>query len=140
MEILTLLKANMKRKKGTFVGILLLTAIIVAMMSSIFSVRDNYHAGMQRAFSESASGDIVTYINPENLTEEVRASVESNALVDHVDCYEAFLTQGIGTDKSFDGESHFAMEMRKGIRLFNEDLDGFVSEIPPLLQGEIYLP
>ena len=140
MEILTLLKANIKRKKGTFVGILLLTAIIVAMMSSIFSARDNYQAGMQRAFSESGSGDIVTYINPENLTEEVCASVESNALVDHVDYYEAFLTQGIGTDKNFDWESHFAMEMREGIRLFNENLDGFANEIPPLLQGEIYLP
>ena len=140
MEILTLLKANIKRKKGTFVGILLLTAIIVAMMSSIFSARDNYQAGMQRAFSESGSGDIVTYINPENLTEEVCALVESNALVDHVDYYEAFLTQGIGTDKNFDWESHFAMEMREGIRLFNEDLDDFANEIPPLLQGEIYLP
>ena len=140
MEILTLLKANMKRKKGAFVGILLLTAIIVAMMSSIFSVRENYQAGIQRAFSESGSGDIVTYIKPENLTEEVRALVENNALVDYVDYYEALLTRGIGTDKNFDRESHFAMEMRDGIRLFNEDLDGFVSEIPPLQQGEVYLP
>ena len=140
MEILTLLKANMKRKKGAFVGILLLTAIIVAMMSSIFSVRDNYQAGMQRAFIESESGDIVTYIKPENLTDEVRALVESNALVDYVDYDEAFLTQGIGTDKNFDRETHFVMEMREGIRLFNEELDGFVSEIPPLKQGEIYLP
>ena len=140
MEILTLLKANLQRKKGAFAGVLLLTAIIVSMMSSIFSVRDNYQAGMQRAFSESGSGDIVTYINPENLTEEVRALVEGNALVDHVDYNEAFLTQGIGTDKSFNRERHFAMEMREGIRLFHEDLDGFVSEIPPLLQGEVYLP
>ena len=140
MEILTLLKANMKRKKGAFVGILLLTAIIVAMISSIFSVRDNYQAGMLRALSESGSGDIVTYIKPENLTEEVRALVESNALVDHVGYYEAVMSQGIGKDKYFDREGHFAMEMRDGIRLFNEKLDDFVSEIPPLLQGEIYLP
>ena len=140
MEILTLLKANWKRKKGAFVGILLLTAIIVALMSSIFSVRDNYQAGMQRAFFESGSGDIVTYIKPENLTEEVRALVESNALVDHVDYYEAVMPQGIGTNKNFDREGHFAMEMREGICLFNEDFDGFVYEIPPLLQGEIYLP
>ena len=140
MEILTLLKANLKRKKGAFAGVLLLTAIIVAMMSSIFSVRDNYQAGMQRAFSESGSGDIVAYINPENLTEEVRALVENNALVDYVEYYEAFLTQGIGTDKNFNRERHFAMEMREGILLFQEDLDGFVSEIPPLLQGEVYLP
>ena len=140
MEILTLLKANMKRKRGAFVGILLLTAIIAAMMSSIFSVRENYHAGMQRAFSESGSGDIVTYIKPENLTEEARILVEGNALVDYVDYEEALLIQGIVTDKNFDGEDHFAMEMREGIRLFNEDLDGFISEIPPLLQGEVYLP
>lgn len=140
MEIITLLKANLKRKKGAFVGILLLTAIIVAMMSSIFSVRDNYQAGMLRAFSESGSGDIVAYIKPENLTEEVRALVENNALVDYVDYYEAFLTNGIGTDTDFDSERHYAMEMQEGIRLFHEDLDGFVSEIPPLLQGEVYLP
>ena len=140
MEILTLLKANMKRKKGAFVGILLLTAIIVAMISSIFSVRDNYQDGMLRALSESGSGDIVTYIKPENLTEEVRALVENNALVDHVDYDEAFLTNGIGTDKNFDSERHYAMEMREGIRLFNKDLDGFASEIPTLLQGEVYLP
>ncbi|MCH5270813.1 MAG: ABC transporter permease [Lachnospiraceae bacterium] len=140
MEILTLLKANIKRKKGAFVGILLLTAIIVAMMSSIFSVRENYEAGMHRAFSESGSGDIVAYIKQERLTEEVRTMVESNALVESVDYYEAFLTQGIGTEKRFDSEGHFVMEMREGIRLFNEDLNGFVSEIPPLQAGEIYLP
>ena len=140
MEILTLLKANWKRKKGAFVGILLLTAIIVAMMSSIFSVRDNYQAGMQRAFFESGSGDIVTYIRPENFTEEMRSLVEGNELVDHVDYHEAVLAQGIGTEKNFDREMHFAMEMREGIRLFNKNLDGFVSEIPPLLQGETYLP
>ena len=140
MEIFTLLKANMKRKKGAFVGILLLTAIIVAMMSSIFSVRDNYQAGMQRAFSEPGNGDIVAYIKQDKLTKEVRTLVESNALVESVDYYEAFMTQGIGTEKRFDAEGHFVMEMREGIRLFNEDLNDFASEIPPLQAGEIYLP
>ena len=121
-------------------GILLLTAIIVAMMSSIFSVRENYEAGMQRAFSESGNGDIVAYIKPERFTEEVRTLVESNVLVESMDYYEAFMTQGIGTETRFDSEGHFAMEMREGIRLFNDDLDSFVSEIPPLQAGEIYLP
>ena len=50
MEIITLLKANIRKKKSTFISIMLLMVIIVAAMTSILSVQNNYDQALEDAF------------------------------------------------------------------------------------------
>ena len=90
MEILTLLKANIRKKKGTCISILLLTAIIVTVMTAIYSARDNYDKALENAFVDSGSGDITTFVRREQLTEELRTSVEEHALVERVKYYDLY--------------------------------------------------
>ena len=40
MEILTLLRANVKRKKGTFFGILFLMILVAALLTMLFSIKN----------------------------------------------------------------------------------------------------
>lgn len=140
MEILTLLKANFRRKKGTFISILLLTAIVASMTVSIFSVRENYQTAMETAFEESGSGDIIAIINVSNLTDELRDKLENSELIERVECFDAVVSDGIYSDEHEDSNAQIITTMRDGIKLFNESLSGFETEIPELQRGEIYLP
>lgn len=140
MEIITLLKANIRRKKGTFISILLLTAIVTAMTTSIFSVKSNYQTAMEASFEESDSGDILALIPTVDLTDELREKVENSSLVERVEYHDSIVTRGVECGDNEYTDAQFMSAMRDGIKLFNEDLSGFENSIPTLQSGEIYLP
>lgn len=140
MEILTLLKANIRKKKSTFISILILTALIVAMMTSILAVRDNYNNALEDALEYADTGDITAYVQTELLTDEVRTKVEENELVESVQYIPAFCTNGGSVGDTYDGNGYFLMELVDGVRLYNDKLDGFEKVIPKPESGEIYLP
>ncbi len=140
MDILTLLRANIKKKKGTVISIAVLMAIITAVMTSMISVRDNYRQGMEDAFSSAGSGDTVIMIESKALTDELKESLENSSLVEKVEYYDALGCNGIVSDKEEAQNMMFLSEMRGGIKLFNSGLTGFAEETPELQKGEIYLP
>ena len=57
MDVLTLLWANIRQKKGTCLSILLLTAIIVSAAVSIFSLDQSFNKDMQTAWSKADAPD-----------------------------------------------------------------------------------
>ncbi|MGN0622868.1 MAG: FtsX-like permease family protein [Oscillospiraceae bacterium] len=140
MEILTLLKANIRRKKGTFISIMLLTMIIVTIITAVFSVRDNYENALDNALEYVDSGEINTFIRTDRLTDELLSSVENSSLVEKAECTKTLATNGIDIGDMSDGNSHFMIEMTDKIRLFNSREDGFEESVPQLESGEIYLP
>ena len=139
MEILTLLKANINKKKGSFISVILLSIIIITSMTAILSVRDNCNNAMKKAFETADSGDMMVYLRAEVLTEDLRHSVENSELVGDVRCFDAICTGGSWVRDNRDGNSQFLMKMRDGILLYNDKLDGFEDSIPELKGGEIYL-
>lgn len=140
MEILTLLRANIKKKKGTVISIAVLMAIITAVMTAMISVRDNYTQGMEDAFSAAGSGDTLIFIESNALTDELKEDLENSSLVEKVEYYDALGVNGISHGENSSQNFMLLSEMRGGIRLFNSSLTGFVEEIPELQKGEIYLP
>lgn len=140
MEILTLLKANIRRKKGTFISIMLLTMIIVTVITAVFSVRDNYDRALDNALESVDCGEMNVYIETDFLTDELRQSVENSSLVEKVEYANALATNGIEIGEISDGNPFFMMEMSDQIKLFNSDADGFEESAPELKSGEIYLP
>lgn len=140
MEIFTLLKANIRKKKGTFLSILILMAIISAVTTAIFSVRDNYNKGLLDALQNADWGATTVVVKSESLTDELRTAVEANDLVERVDYYKALCANGAQFENMSEGNSWFLMKMRNGLRLYREDFSGFETEIPRLKKGEIYLP
>ena len=140
MEILTLLKANILRKKGTFISIMLLTAIVTIVITTIFSVKDNYNEAVQNSIEYSDCGDFLTIVRAESLTDELCKKIEEHELVERVDYYPAICSNDIQCGEIYNSNSCFLMEMRDGIRLINENEDGYAKEIPKLKSGEIYLP
>ncbi len=140
MEIFTLVKANIRKKKGLFISIIILMTIVVASIVTILGVKKNYQEGMERAYETADIGEIVALVKKSKMTDELKRKVENSSLVEHVVYYDAIITDGQTVAGKKDLNAGFLSEMREGIELYNGDFDGFVEEIPKLQQGEIYLP
>ncbi len=141
MEILTLLKASLRKKKSTYISILLMTAMIVATMLSILSVRNNYDRALTAAMEYADCGDIRAFIHTSRLTEEVKESVEESELVERVEYTPALVvSNGQRVGEMRDGNTYFMTEVPEKLRLFKEEANGYKDTIPSLGSGEIYLP
>ncbi len=140
MEILTLVKAGIRRKKGTFLCVVLLTAIVVSMLTSMYSVRDNYDKAMDIAMEEAKAGDIALFGRRDNITEKIKDKLEKSELVSEVKYIDTIACGNATVDGETSNNSHFLMTMREGIKLYNSECDGFVENVPQLKAGEIYLP
>ena len=140
MEIFTLVKANIRKKKSSFISIVILMTIVVASIVTILGVKKNYQAGMERAYETSDVGEIVALVKKREMTDELKKKVEESSLVERVVYYDAILYEGLTVGETRDPNVGFLLEMHEGIELYNENFDGFVEEIPKLQQGEVYLP
>lgn len=140
MEIFTLVKANIRKKKSSFISIVILMTIVVASIVTILGVKKNYQAGMERAYETSDVGEIVALVKKREMTDELKKKVEESSLVERVVYYDAILYEGLTVGETKDPNIGFLLEMHEGIELYNENFDGFVEKIPKLQQGEVYLP
>lgn len=141
MEILTLLKANIRCKKGSFFSIVILTFLIMATAAAVLGIRHNYEEALKKAHEHAQIGNSNAFIADSLLTQELLDSVKNSPLVDHVKVDQAIVTQGyaaVGEEK--DSNSYFLLKMREEFRLYREDGDGYADTVPKLEEGEIYLP
>ena len=140
MEIFTLVKANIRKKKSSFISIVILMTIVVASIVTILGVKKNYQVGFDRAIEIADCGDIFAPVKKRKMTDELKKKVEESSLVERVVYYDAILYEGLTVGETKDPNIGFLLEMHEGIELYNENFDGFVEEIPKLEQGEVYLP
>lgn len=140
MEILTLLKANLKKKKSTFISVAILMIIVSSAMTAILSTIDNYGIGMDNAFELLDNVDAAVVIRTDDLTNELKEKTENSALVKRADYVKILAVDGIECGEHSDGNSCFLQKMRSGIKLYSSDFRSFEPEIPQLEENEIYLP
>ena len=145
MEILTLVRANIKRRKGAFIAVMLLTAIIISSSLSIFNFLDSKDKALERSFKDIGDPTEVCYVFNNYYTPELEEKVRSLDIVKKLDVYDAFdnwynnnTSNRVGN--SNDGNTYFYMKLHDGIRLINSDITGFEDNIPALEKGEVYLP
>lgn len=145
MEIFTLVKANIRRKKGAFIAVMLLTIIITASSCGIFSLLEGYEKDSQEAYSYIGDPAITGFISQSKMTAELKKSVEDCKEVGKINVYDGVLnTDSISVDYD-DSENSvnnttFFTPMRDEIRLFNSDLTAYEDNVPKLQKDEMYLP
>lgn len=139
MEIITLLKANIRHKKGSFASIIILMIIISMSLTAILSVRYNCETSIENALNHVNAGDLNLFITKQNMTDELINSVLNNEMVDSVVDYPAVSTIKSETNGDLEVNSWSLLKLRPEIKLFNSDLSGYSSEVPQLKSGEIYI-
>ncbi|SEW36844.1 ABC transporter permease [[Clostridium] fimetarium] len=84
MELNTIIKANLKSKKGNFISIFVLVFIIALALSTIISVSIGSNKRVITACKNSNISDITTFIKQDKLTDEMLQKIRTSDKVDSV--------------------------------------------------------
>lgn len=140
MEVLTLLKAGIRHKKNSLIGIAIMMILISMSIILVLSVNDNCKSGIENAYNQANTGDLQVFIGSQNLTDELLSSVENHSAVKKVEDYPTICSNKAKVNGNENSNSWFLQKLRSGYQLLNDDLNGYKNEIPALKSGEIYIP
>ena len=142
MDIIKLIRANIRYKKGSFKGILILMMIISLSVSVIVSLKRNFPDSIRSAYDRKYDADITLNIRSEFLTEGMIKGLEDDPLVGKVVVCDALCpdkcTYSNGKDTSFG--IRLVAQNETVDSIWNEDMTDIIHEVPELSRGEIYLP
>lgn len=139
MDILTLLKANIRHRKGSFTSIIILMIIIAMSLTAVLSVKDNCKNSIENALEQVNAANLTVFISDEKLTDELLSSVKNDSMVDSVADYTSICTKKAETAENTETNSWFLLKLRDEFKLFNSDLTAYEDETPELKDGEIYI-
>lgn len=140
MEILALLKANIRHKKGAFVSVILLMMMITLSFSVTVSNNDNVTDGIQRAHKAADTGDLAAFISESELDDNILKSLSENVNTERIRDEKAiaFLSYKIGERE---GKSpYFLLKWENSLPVFDENLREFEASPDDLSSGEVYVP
>lgn len=139
MGLFTIIMADIRHKKGSFINIILLMAVISMALVSILGAMDNIYGGMEEAQELAGTGNVLCMVYKDNLSRKLVSDVENHPLVEHVKEVETIeVSSVIYKDYSYDNQV-FMQKSRPGLRLFNSKGTGFLDNTPELEQGQIYI-
>lgn len=129
MEILTLLRANIRHKKGAFVSIILLMMMITLSFSVTVSNNDNVSDGIRRAHTAADTGDLAAFISESELDDEMLTILSENENTERIrdEKAMAFLSYKIGDREG--NASYFLLKWNNSLSVFDEKLRDF--EVSP---------
>ncbi|QSX05701.1 ABC transporter permease [Sedimentibacter sp. zth1] len=142
MDIFTILKANIRYKKGAFKSIIFLMLIISMALTSIISLNDNISSTLEKAFNKIDTGDIVSFISDKNLTDDIKAKVTNSQDVDYVKDIECIAADNATVNNKLSTSAIFLVSGHDSFKypVFNNKETGFVNNPESLESGEIYVP
>ncbi|MGN1417398.1 MAG: FtsX-like permease family protein [Oscillospiraceae bacterium] len=140
MEILTLLRANLRHKKGAFISVILLMMMIILSFSVTASNNDNVADGIRRAHLSADTGDFAAFIAESELDGDMLKKLTENENTSRIRDVNALaaLSYSIG---SHEGTSPYLFLKWDGsLSVFDEALLEFEASPADLSEGEIYVP
>ena len=142
MDIFTLVKANIRRKKGAFAGIMLFMLIISLSVTSIVSLKRNFENSIASEYDHMNGGNITLNIRRDLLTDDIIDEVNSHPFVRDSMVMDTLVPVSYTLPNGIEGGfSLFISEFTASVdRLWKADLSGFEDNVPPPENGEIYLP
>ena len=143
MEIITLLKANIKHRKSSFISLLLLMMIVSTVLTSVVSTRENISKRADIANEQAKTGDIVVFIQDSSLSDKMIANVKSCDSVQDVEITKSIVLfeADVNGQKSYTPLYLTAYDSGKSpLGIYSDDYRSFAKNNPPLKDGEVYLP
>ena len=142
MDIILLIKKNIRYKKGSFTSIIMLMLIIALSITTIVSIKENVPRSIENAYDRVYDSSITLNICSKYLTDEILEEVAAHPLVKKVEVRDA-----LAPDKySYSNEKKgtfgiLVMQIDARIdRVWNEDYSDYADNVGELLNGELYLP
>lgn len=141
MEQKILLKANIKRHKGTLCGIFILTFLAAAALGTVMTIWSNSRQYIQTELDRAGFGTLTAWAanlpQAGDLQESIRAldgigRVETQRLI-----YTDYTANGLESDSEGQLIPYVPTENR--YRFFTDDLSGYTKPPKSILPGEVYV-
>lgn len=139
MEILTLLKANIRQKKKVFFSIAILMLLCSMALTMVLSVKNTCRESVLSEMEYLDNPEVNLYIKSIDFKQEQVEAVKEHELVDRVEVRDCVAVDGATIHGDSTNNSWFLQSLDREYHLFNEDLSGYEKETPKLNSGEIYL-
>lgn len=139
MEIFTLLKANIRHKKGAFVSVVLLTLIITVSVTTILSIRESVIEGVNHAQEICDIPDVSVFYPSNRQIDDLADEIRSDDRVQRADMIEYIACQKSLMGKEEYNNSIVLVKADENTRILREDLRGIAEYAPGLQKGEIYV-
>ena len=140
MEILTVLKANIRHKKGSFISVILLTLIIAMSVTTILSIEESTLNGVNNAHEICNTPDIYAICAAYDFPNEIIEKVKKDDRVERVEIVDSILTEKAKMGYNEDRNLIVIFKSDENTKLIKENLSGIAESTPKLKKGEIYVP
>lgn len=140
MGILTVLKANIRHKKGSFISIALLMFLVSMSLTAILSVKDICRESMEAAHAMADTYDLTVAVSDRRLTEELRRAVWGHPLAGRVEDCHCVAADMLSIGENEHSNLQFITELPDNARLVHPDGTAYEGAAPALSEGEIYVP
>lgn len=139
MEILTILKANVKHKKGAFKSVIILMFIITVAMTAIISSNDLTYSAIEKALSDINTGDLIAWIDDSSAMEAIYEGLSNNKNVASFHANDVLLINHYIINGN-EVENDFVTKWNSSYKVFQDNLHSFMENPEPLQSGETYVP
>ena len=144
MDIITILKANIRHQKGSFFGIFILMMIVSLSLTAVLTISINSHKSDEEALEHAGFGDMIVLLDSlGEETDDLIQKVENHEEVERIQIIPAICANY----KVINGKENSNSVMltrydtsQLNYRIFNEDGTGYLEEPEALQAGEVYLP
>lgn len=141
MEDTTLLKADLRRHKGSLAGVFILALLVCAALGTVLSVWMNSERYVREEMERAGFGTLTAWVSNVPDVDALTASITGLEAVDHVDTQAVIYSDYTVNDQDSDSEGQlipYGAEDRR-YKFFKDDLSGYRGNIPEIQPGEIYV-
>ncbi|MBO6310514.1 MAG: FtsX-like permease family protein [Oribacterium sp.] len=139
--IMKLVAADLRIKKGAFIGIALLMMIIVVSFTGTVSNNDDLVRAVDDNFSQADCGDLLIQLYSDMLSDDIRDTINNDPHIERAE-YETALM--VFQKPSVNGEEREVLielsEYKEGCDVFNDEYTAFITGDTTPDKGEIYIP
>ena len=141
MEILTLLSANLRRHKGSLIGVFLLVLIAAAAAGTILTVWTNSGAYVQSEMERAGFGELTAWVSGVPNTSELAADIETVSEVKRVEIQPLIFSnyKVNGGESDSEGQLITYSSAENRYRFFKDDLTGYHEQPSEIPSGGVYV-
>lgn len=141
MENKILLKAGIKRHKGTLTGIFILTFLAAAALGTVITIWFNSEQYIQNELKRTGFGELTAWVISLPQIEDLQDSMEVLDEIERVESqsliYADYTANGLESDSEGQLITYIPTENR--YRFFTDDLSGYTEHPESILPGEVYV-
>ncbi len=141
MEILTLLSANLRRHKGSLIGVFLLSLIAAAAAGTVLTVWTNSGAYVRCEMERAGFGEITAWVSNVPDTSELAAEIEAVSEAERVEIQELIFSNYTvnGGESDSEGQLITYVPGDNRYKFFTDDLSGYREQPGEIPGGGVYV-